>query len=70
LQIPQEAENLNLTIQAKVVHHLHSLVGLKFFGVNLKTYSTLEYVIQQEKVKQGILGVVANSAPPDFGAVS
>jgi len=70
LQIPQEEENLDLTIQAQVVHLLHPLVGLKFCGVNLKTYSTLEYVIQQEKAKQSLLGVIPNSPPPGFGAVS
>lgn len=70
LQIPQEAENFNLTIQAEVVHQLSTLVGLKFVGLNLRTYSALEYVIQQEREKQGFLGMLVPSSGPSSGAIS
>lgn len=70
LQIPHEIDNLNVTIQAEVVHLLFAFVGLRFFGLNLQTYSLLEYVIQQERAKQEYQGVSGNSCVTTPGSVS
>jgi hypothetical protein len=70
LLIPQEIDNLNVTIQAEVVHVLFAFVGLRFSGLSLQTYSQLEYVIQQERAKQEYLGVSENSCITTPGSVS